>query len=387
VVESRKLVSEERMGQPHANRRSLLKLGGASLAGAALPLSSGTGADARAAQGQAKSFRKVDVAEDRITRKIAGLRPFRPSGFVVRVERLGEKTMIHNYGHGGCGVTLSWGTADMAARLALETPYREAAVIGCGAVGLATARLLQDRGFEVVIYAKDIPPNTTSSVAAALFGVTSLVDDVHHAGEIVGRIQQAARFAHRYYQNFVGDRYGIRWIEFFLIGDQPQEQPWDFAITPELYPLTVIEPGDNPFPARYASRFPSMLIETNIYLPRLLADFLLRGGKLHVRDFAHRAELAGLAAPLIVNCTGLGAKALFDDQELTPIKGQLTLLLPQADVNYVYLDGARDLYMFPRRDAIILGGSHEQGAWSTEPDETQAARIFDGHKQIAAGMR
>ena len=115
-------------------------------------------------------------------------------------------------------MTLSWGTADMAVRLALETPHRQAAVIGCGAVGLATARLLQDRGFEVVIYAKDLPPNTTSNVAAALFGVTSLVDNAHRSGEIVGRIQEAARFAHRAYQNFVGERYGVRWIEFFLIG-------------------------------------------------------------------------------------------------------------------------------------------------------------------------
>ena len=129
------------------------------------------------------------------------------------------------------------------------------------------------------------------------------------------------------------------------------------------------------------------MIETNIYLPQMLADFLLRGGKLHIRSFAERGELTRLAAPLIVNCTGLGAKALFDDKELTPIKGQLTLLLPQPDMNYLYLDGAKDLYMFPRRDAIVLGGSHEPGVASTEPDEAQAARIFEGHKQIAAGMR
>ena len=362
------------------DRRSVLKLGSA-----ALPLASGAWQTARAATEGVKPLRRVDVAEDRITRKVAGLRPFRPSGFVVRAEALGDKTVIHNYGHGGCGVTLSWGTADMAASLALETPYRHAAVIGCGAVGLATARLLQDRGFEVVIYAKDLPPNTTSNVAAAVFGVTSLVDTAHHGADIVGRIQQAARFAHRYYQNFVGDRYGVRWIEFFLIGDEPQEQPWDFAITPELYPLTAIDP--HPFPTRYASRFPSMFIETNIYLPQTLADFLLRGGKLHIRNFADRSELASLAAPLIVNCAGLGAKMLFDDAELIPVKGQLTLLLPQAEVNYLYLDGARDLYMFPRRDAIVLGGSHEHGVSSLEPDEAQAARIFAGHKQIATGIR
>ncbi len=375
------------MKQSRVDRRSLLVLGASSLAGAAVSLRNRSAWTARAAADAPKSLPSIRVAEDRITRKIAGLRPFRPSGFLVGIDHLGDKTVIHNYGHGGCGVTLSWGTADMAVKLALQTPHRKTAVVGCGAVGLATARLLQDRGFDVAIYAKELPPNTTSNIAAALFGVTSLVDDAHHTGEIVGRIQQAARFAHRYYQNFIGERYGVRWIDFFLIGEQPQEQPWDFAITPELYPLTVIEPAEKPFPTNYASRFPSMFIETNIYLPQILSDFLLRGGQLHVRDFADRAELAEIAAPLIVNCAGLGAKALFGDDELTPIKGQLTLLLPQPEVNYVYLDGARDLYMFPRRDAIILGGSHQQGIWSTEPDETQAARIFEGHKQIAAGMR
>lgn len=359
----------------------------AALMAGAVPLGAGIGQRALAATERVKPPPRVEVAEDRIVRQVAGLRPFRPSGFVVRSERLGDKTVIHNYGHGGCGVTLSWGTADMAARLALETPHRDAAVIGCGAVGLATARLLQDRGFEVVIYAREVPPHTTSNVAAALFGVTSLVDDAHRGADVVGRIRQAARFAHRYFQSFVGDRYGVRWIEFFLIGDEPQEQPWNFAITPELYPLTAIAPADNPFPRRYAGRFPTMFIETNVYLPQLLDDFLLRGGKLRVRDFADRSELAGLAAPLIVNCTGLGAKALFDDAELTPVKGQLTLLLPQPQLSYAYLDGALDLYMFPRRDAVVLGGSHEHGVWSTEPDERQATRILDGHKAIAAGMR
>src|SRR5262249_5757716 len=149
----------------------------------------------------------------------------------------------------------------------------------------------------------------------------------------------------------------------------------------------VSAPADTPSPTKCASHFPSMFIETNIYLPQILSDFLLRGVQLHVRDFADRAELAEIAAPLIVNCAGLGAKVLFGDDELAPIKGQLTLLFPQPEVNYVYLDGARDPYMFPRRDAIILGGSHQRGIWPTEPDEAQAARIFEGHKQIAAGIR
>jgi glycine/D-amino acid oxidase-like deaminating enzyme len=101
------------------------------------------------------------------------LRPFRPSGFVLRREELGPKTIIHNYGHGGCGVTLSWGTAHLAVEEALKTNQTKYAVLGCGAVGLATARLLQRRGFEVTIYAKDLPPNTTSNIAGALPIATS----------------------------------------------------------------------------------------------------------------------------------------------------------------------------------------------------------------------
>src|SRR5690242_20400704 len=60
----------------------------------------------------------VQVARDRLIREVVGLRPFRPSGFVVRAEKLDEKTVIHNYGHGGAGITLSWGTAQLAADLA-----------------------------------------------------------------------------------------------------------------------------------------------------------------------------------------------------------------------------------------------------------------------------
>ncbi|HWM27715.1 MAG TPA: hypothetical protein VNQ14_04605, partial [Woeseiaceae bacterium] len=44
-------------------------------------------------------LRRVNVSEDRVIRTVTGLRPFRSSGFVVRAEKLGDKTVIHNYGH------------------------------------------------------------------------------------------------------------------------------------------------------------------------------------------------------------------------------------------------------------------------------------------------
>ena len=54
---------------------------------------------------------KVLVDQSRVVRTVAGLRPYRRSGFVVRAEPLGEKRLVHNYGHGGAGITLSWVSA------------------------------------------------------------------------------------------------------------------------------------------------------------------------------------------------------------------------------------------------------------------------------------
>src|SRR5262249_13842125 len=102
-----------------------------------------------------RHFEPVKVARNRLIREVVGLRPYRSTGFRVEATRLGNKLLIHNYGHGGAGVTLSWGTASLAVDLLrdfLQTRTRSArssqkpkrfAIIGCGVNGLSTARLLQ----------------------------------------------------------------------------------------------------------------------------------------------------------------------------------------------------------------------------------------------------
>src|SRR5882762_4686302 len=67
-----------------------------------------------AALNPVRHFAPVKVSRERIIREVVGLRPYRPEGFKVEAERVGDKLLVHNYGHGGAGITLSWGTASLA---------------------------------------------------------------------------------------------------------------------------------------------------------------------------------------------------------------------------------------------------------------------------------
>lgn len=334
---------------------------------------------------------RVRVAPDRVIRTIVGLRPFRPSGFVVRGEKLDQKAVIHNYGHGGAGITLSWGTAQLAVAEAAQIDTRQAAVIGCGVVGLSTARLLQERGYAVTIYAKAMPPDTTSNVAGGLWDPVTVYDHPNVTAEFRRQFGEAGRFAFRRYQSLVGDPYGVRWLPLYkLARDSPQQPAPPESAYSEIEPLypeaRPLARNEHRFDVPYAYRRDTMLIEPAIYLNALVHDFLTARGGLVVREFHDAREFAALPEPLLFNCTGLGARELFHDDELIPIRGQLSFLLPQPEIDYMTV-GPGDIYMFPRHDGVLLGGSHERGVWDTQIDPVTTDRILRENAALFDAMR
>lgn len=379
------------------DRRTLLKTGGM----AALGLGFGgcaTRRPARVAPARPPiNLPPVSVSWDRVIRTTVGLRPHRPSGFVLKAEKLDAKTVIHNYGHGGAGISLSWGTGYIAADLAVESGERRAAVIGCGAVGLAAARQLQRRGFDVTIYAATVPPDTTSNKALAGFTPTSgLVALDQRTPEWDAQFRRAAEIAYHQLQLLAGNYYGVSWLYNYSPTDDVRVASGRDQLLPDLRTeRVVLEPGEHPFPSRYAIRSTGMRIEPSIYLDAVLRDFLLFGGRVVVRKFDSPRDLMSLGEPVIVNCTGLGSRALFGDQELIPLKGQLTVLVPQPEVNYATTGGGRNipdqpgggLHMMPRTDGIILGGTRERDVWTLEPNEDERRRIVEGHLQFFTAMR
>ncbi len=378
------------------NRRTLLTQGGIALLGL------GLGGCATRAPG-ARTMRTpvrlppVQVSWERVIRTTVGLRPHRPSGFMLRADKLDAKTLIHNYGHGGSGMSLSWGTGAMAADMALEQGDRRAAVIGCGVVGLTTARQLQRRGFDVTIYAAAVPPDTTSNMSLAGFTPTSgLVANDRRTPEWDEQFRRAVRIAYRQLQLLAGPKYGISWIYNYSPTDSATAGRGGNPLLPEETRTgsIVLRPGEHPFPTRYAIQSTQMRIEPSIYLDALMQDVVIFGGRIKIRRFETPRELAALDESLIVNCTGLGSKALFGDPELVPLKGQLVVLVPQDEVNYGTNGGVRAttpegafVHMMPRRDGIVLGGTSERDVWTMEPNEAERKRVVEGHIQLFHALR
>ena len=383
--------SEDRGGRPEMDRRRWLKLAAGALAGGWATGCVSVGAGRPWEGTAAAGIQPARVFRERVIRVVAGLRPYRSEGFVVRAESFAGKLLVHNYGHGGGGVTLSWGTADMAADLVTgggggsEGTGRDGdvAVIGAGAVGLATARLLQRRGRAVTIYARDLPPNTTSNIAGAQWSPTSVSDSLD--GPFGIQFEDASRRAHRHFQNLVGPDYGVRWIDNYFLSERPLGIPEYMARIRDLYPeLEDLEGDEHPFPTRFARRVVTMFIEPPRYLRALMRDFRIAGGGVAVGEIADRRQLAALAEPVIVNCTGLGARDLFDDDSLVPVKGQLVVLRPQPELDYLTIGGGRfssggSQYMFPRADGVLLGGTFDRGEESLQPDARQTDRILEVH--------
>jgi D-amino-acid oxidase len=360
-----------------ATRRDLIR--NATLAGTGLLLP-GCATTGRVPLQRSVCLAKVEVAKSRVIRTLAGLRPYRASGFVVRAEALGDKKLIHNYGHGGAGITLSWGTSKLAAELGLQGHQGPAAVIGAGVMGLSTARLVQEAGFPVTLYAAALPPETTSNIAGGQWHPFGHYRHDSVTPEWREQFRAAADYSWRRFQLLVGDDYGVRWLTTYS-GGEPEA-----PLLPTFPPaMRALAPGEHPFPVDSLYRFDTLYVETGRYLRQMIRDVELAGGRFAIRRFAAPADIASLPERLVFNCTGLGARELFGDTELRPARGQLAILLPQPEIRYAYTLEAG--YMFPRPDGIVLGGTFELDEWGTEPQPEAIERILASHKALFDGFR
>ncbi len=305
----------------------------------------------------------LKISEDRLMRMTVCTRPFRPAGPRIEREMFGEKTVVHNYGHGGSGWSLSWGCAEDAVALTQPGETTHAAVIGAGVIGLTTALRLIQTGANVTIYAKDLPRETRSARATGVWSPSSRIGLRSAVSEGFGDTwERWARSSYQTHQHYIGSLGApVEYVPFYSL--RSHTPPPGSAAQRDFLHLSrrvrnmmprgrSLSDDAHAFPVASAWRSLDMAFNIAAYTDRLVRDFLAMGGRMVRKSFTDRAEVLALPESLIMNCTGYGAKTLWGAEDLAPVRGQINWMPPQPEARYgLYHE---DVYVLSRGDGVIV---------------------------------
>jgi glycine/D-amino acid oxidase-like deaminating enzyme len=346
----------------------LLGLGGCVTAGGAPMAETASRGGGPVYKGPPIALAPLRASPDRLFDITVCLRPFRAAGPRLDTEQIGDTFVAHNYGHGGSGWSLSWGSGAVAVRKAMAGSPKSVAVIGCGALGLTSAILAQRAGAKVTIYAKDLLPQARSSRATGSWTPDSRIALTQAAGPAFGDLwEEMARFSFKTYRQYLGlPGTPVEWTDRYNLYDTPPDQIAaqhralntmgfaeyhdrisDLTPRPEMMP-----PGSTPFPTPYVQRSESMQFNVADYGHTLMNDFLVAGGRFRRMEFHSPSELTQLEEKVVINCPGYGGRALWKDESIVPVRGQIAWLIPQPEMTYGVF--YKDVSILSRRDGIVV---------------------------------
>lgn len=350
---------------------------------------------AQPAFAQPASLVPIIARAERMFKVSVCLRPFRAKGPRIEVEPIAGKTVLHHYGHGGSGWSLSWGSAMEALPLILGAGAREIAVVGAGTIGMTTAITAQRMGLRVTIYAKDRFPDVRSARATGTWSPASRIaieDAVDEA--FATKWERMARRTYAMHQSMLGlPGNPVEWIDRYSLSDVPFQKraPTDIPLpggssgrfvdyearVGDLTPRNeTLDAGSHPFPVSYTRRTATMRFNVADLFHQLESDFLLAGGCFVPMELKAPADFGKLREKVVVNCTGYGARALIGDESVIPVRGQIAWLLPQPEVDYGLQ--YNNVSVLARRDGILVQALGADEAFGfNDPDETpdyEAAR-------------
>jgi D-amino-acid oxidase len=244
-------------------------------------------------------------------------------------------------------------------------PPLDAVVVGAGVVGLTTAISLAEAGLVTRLLAADPPERTTSYVAGAIWGPVRT--------GVAGPVLEWARVGLEVLSALAGDpRAGIRQVSGVMVEAAPGPAPDWLPILPDQRPLTQAE-----LPAGFACgwRYTAPVINMPTYLAYLAGRYQRAGGSITIEPVT---ALCALQAPLIVNCTGMGARELVPDPLVTPVRGQVVVVANPGLTEFYRApsDGPESVYVFPHEDVVVLGGTADEGAWDLAPSQDATMRIL-----------
>lgn len=241
------------------------------------------------------------------------------------------------------------------------------AVIGSGICGLTTAYSLVEKGYQVTLYAKDFPPETTSNRAAAFWFPYHIESD--------SRCIRWSQESYTRYVSFLTDPASGVSMRQLLKVTKNQDPPADYWL--DFMPAGSFRSLENSeLPKGYDAGYDIWvpLVESHRFLPWLLNFLGRKGVELVAGEIKYLNELTDRYT-WVINCTGLGARELCQDKNVYPIRGQVALLEPQKEMP-LFLYEEQPFYIVPREDATLIGGTFEEQVWDTTPEPETIERLY-----------
>lgn len=245
-------------------------------------------------------------------------------------------------------------------------------VVGAGVIGLSCAVRLAESGYDVAVFARDLPLETTSAVSAAIwYPFLSAPED------------RVAAWASSSYDEFVKlaenePSVRLRHGKEFLVDSTPNP-PWA-GVLPDLKRVGSPPPG-----FKDGWSFTTPVVEMPAYLPYLVKRLEAAGGTLT------RQALSALpsAADVVVNASGLGARLTAGDPTVTPVRGQVLMVEQTGLTEWLIADrDPRELtYVVPRENDVVIGGTSEPDTWDMAVDKTTAEKILARATELVPQLR
>lgn len=248
-------------------------------------------------------------------------------------------------------------------------------VIGAGVIGLTTAISLAEAGLKTTVRAAGTGAQTTSFASGALWGPVRCGPPE--------RTLEWSRTGLRVMTALAGDpASGITMVSGREVSAEPAQPPHWLSLLPG-----GAQPAELPEGFVSGWRYTAPLATMPVYLGYLRDRFRRAGG---VTEYGHVRSLSELAAPLVVNCAGAGARDLVPDPELRPIRGQVVIVTnPGVEEFYInHNENSPDyVYYFPHRDVVLLGGTAEEGATNLSVNHHTTSRIVADCQRACPSLR
>ncbi len=251
---------------------------------------------------------------------------------------------------------------------------RQIVVVGAGVSGLTSAVLLAECGRQVRVWAAAMPQRTTSAVAGAVWAPPRPADAV--------ALDWSAHSLEVFRELANDPDTGVRMAPALAVGEFTAADATSSAaeLIPDLRPA---DPADLPEGYGVGFRATMPMIDMPQYLAYLTRRLAEAGCQIEEHPVRSLAE-AGDAAPIVVNCAGLGAGALTGDDTVRPRFGQ-HVVLTNPGLRQLFLEIHEDpewTCYFPHAQRVVCGGISIPGRWDTTPDPEVTERILHRCRRI-----